>query len=284
MRIGKSTPRLRGFLLALTFALISALGVRAQGIVVSIPPQQEIIEALCDVQPEILIGPGQSPETWSPSPRTMARIVSSKLYIPIGLPFETSLRKRIKDIAPGLKICTEAVPASKADTLDPHVWLDPEGALAHARAIANCLKSLPEYEATGINTRLQGYTEQLLLSERQATKLLSAYRGREFLVYHPAFGHFSQRFHLRQLAIEKDGKSPSARWMSTVMTRAQKLRIRTVFVQPSFASNAVDSISEALGANVVELDPLAEDLSRNIVRIAQRIADSFEAPSRKGRP
>lgn len=282
MRIGKSTLRLRSLLLALILTLISISGLRAQDIVVSIPPQQEMIEALCDAHVETLIGPGQSPESWSPTPGTIVRIVSSDLYVPIGLPFETSLKRKLEEIAPKLKICIEGIPARSEDSLDPHVWLDPEGAVKHARAVASCLKSLPGIESSRIDSRLAAYTERLRESEDKAAKLLAPYSGRTFLVYHPAFGHFAHRFGLEQLAFEEDGKAPSAKWMATLINRSKKLGIQTIFVQPSFASDSVQVIARSLDAEVVVLDPLAKDLRENIVRIARKIAGSFNPAPHDG--
>jgi len=251
--------------------LLMAAAVSAGDIVVSIPPQKEIVQALCDADVEVLIAPGVSPETWSASPGTMTRIVSADLYVPIGLPFEEHLRSRLRNIAPELSICTGAV-AGKDDSLDPHIWLDPEGAAAHARAVAACLKSLPGMKAENIDMRLEAYLSRLQEAEKQAKDLLAPCRHREFLVYHPAFGHFARRFGLVQLAIEKDGKAPSARWMTGIITRARSAGIGTIFVQPSFASDAVRAIAGELHAGLVELDPLAGDLVENIVRIAGKIA------------
>jgi len=264
-----SVSRIVHALLGLTLLTVSV--VSGTEIIVSIPPQKEIVRALCDADVKILIGPGVSPETWSASPGTMTRIVSADLYVPIRLPFEQKLRSRLRNIAPGLRICAGAA-AEKDDSLDPHVWLDPEGAAAHARAIAACLKSLPGMQPESIDTRLEAYLTRLQQAEKAADELLSSCRHREFLVYHPAFGHFARRFGLVQLAIERDGKAPSAKWMAEIITRARNAGIRTIFVQPSFASNAVRAIAGELHAELVELDPLAGDLIENIVRLAGKIA------------
>ncbi len=271
------------FLCIFASAFLQSASAPAQEIVVSIPPQQEIVKALCTADAEVLIGPGQSPETWSPSPGKMLRIVSSKLYIPIGLPFETSLRRKLKGIAPELRICTGAIPSQPDGALDPHSWLDPEAAIKHARAIARCLKALPGKDARKVDAGLASFEATIRVGEEKAAELLKPYRGRTFLVYHPAFGHFARRFQLHQLAIEKEGKAPSARWMTEVINRARRLHIRKIFVQPEFASDAVGAIARSLNAEIVELDPLAADLSENILRIAEKIADSFGKEAGNGK-
>lgn len=271
------------FLSIFASAFLQSVSAPAQEIVVSIPPQQEIVKMLCATDAELLIGPGQSPETWSPSPATMVRIVSSELYIPIGLPFENSLRKKLKEIAPELRICTGAIPSQSDGTLDPHRWLDPESAIEHARAVARCLKALPEKDARKVDAGLASFEATIRAREEKAAEILKPYRDRTFLVYHPAFGHFARRFQLHQLAIEKDGKAPSPRWMTEVIDRARQLHIRTIFVQPEFASDAVGAIARSLNAEIVELDPLAADLSENILRIAEKIADSFGQEAGNGK-
>jgi hypothetical protein len=47
-------------------------------------------------------------------------------------------------------------------------------------------------------------------------------------------------------------------------------------VQRSFADSAARAVAEAVGADLVELDPLAPDLLANIDRIAELVAGSFD--------
>ena len=94
-----------------TVMLLGGLGgAMAQGpirAVVSIPPQQEILQRLGgpQVSVTVLIPPGRSPATFEPSPRQMASVSDADLLLPLGLPFERTVTARIYELEPGLAVC-----------------------------------------------------------------------------------------------------------------------------------------------------------------------------------
>jgi len=245
-------------------------------IAVSIPPQEEIVRALVGENADIrvLIPPGASPESFSPGSRSLAGIISTDILMPIGLPFERALLDKLHRIAPDLKICRSVV--SEDDSSDPHIWLDPRGAEEHAARLAKCLIRLDPARADEFKAGLEAYRKHMEDVEKQAAEILRPFAGRSVLVYHPAFGHFLARFGLEQIAIEKDGKAPSARGLAEIISHARTLGIHTIFIQPSIKSDAVRAVAEALDARIVELDPLAPDLAANILRISRTLARSFD--------
>ena len=73
---------------------------------VSILPEAWFVERIggAQVSVEVLVGPGQSPHTFEPTPRQMVSLGTAPLYFSIGWPFEERLLGKIKATAPNLKV------------------------------------------------------------------------------------------------------------------------------------------------------------------------------------
>jgi zinc transport system substrate-binding protein len=79
------------------------------------------------VDVDVLVGPGQSPHTFDPPPRQMARLARARLFFAIGWPFEKRLLEKAAAVNPNLKVI---------DTLEgvPLRWLTPAEIAADADA------------------------------------------------------------------------------------------------------------------------------------------------------
>jgi len=111
--------------------------------------------------------------------------------------------------------------------------------------------------------------------DRKIAEVLKPLAGKEFIVFHPAFGYFADAYHLRQVPIEVDGKDPGARWLATVTEEARKRGIRIIFVQPQFSKKSAEAVAREIGGAVVPIDPLAEDYLNNLETLADEIAKSL---------
>ena len=103
---------------------------------VSILPQKYFVERIGGehVNVNVMIKPGQSPETFEPSPKLMNKLAHANIFFTIGMPFEKVWIQRVASINPNLIIADTQ--ADKNDLLkahrhhnvnefDPHTWLSP---------------------------------------------------------------------------------------------------------------------------------------------------------------
>jgi zinc transport system substrate-binding protein len=95
---------------------------------------------------------------------------------------------------------------------------------------------------------------------------------RTFMVFHPAWGYFAREFHLRQIAIEVQGKEPSPREMEAILDQAKQYGIHTIFVQPQFSQQSACVIARQLHGRVLAADDLAYDWATNLLSVAKAIA------------
>lgn len=253
-------------------------------VAVSIAPQEYLLRRIGGdiINVEVLVAPGQSPATYEITPRQMAELTNADLYFTIGVPFERTLSERLEKSLPDLKLvscyCETAHQHDHEgdNDLDPHCWLDPDQLKQIALCMTEALrKQYPDKEGyfrDGYGIILR----QLKKIDNEIKDLLASYKGQSFYVYHPAFGHFAERYGLRQVAIEQDGKEPSAKKLAELIRQAKADGVKYIFVQPQFAHKSAGTVAEEIGAELVELDPLAGDLFANLKVLAGKIAESFD--------
>ena len=94
-----------------------------------------------------------------------------------------------------------------------------------------------------------------------------------FIIYHPALTYLARDYGLEQVAIENDGKEASAKRIAQIISKARIDGIKSVFYQSEFPESSVQIICEDIGANAVEINPLAEDIFANIREIARLITE-----------
>jgi len=82
----------------------------------------------------------------------------------------------------------------------------------------------------------------------------------KFITIHPVLGYFASEFQLEQIAVEKHGHDPSARYLSSVMEIIKEERIKFIFSQPQVSQQYVKVIVEETGIAVEMIDPLSDDL------------------------
>lgn len=288
------TPRSLLAATLLMLALLPRHGAPASPVPVwvTIPPQRWVVESLAGdlVDVQVLVQPGQSHHTFEPGPRQLAALESASLYLRLGASSEDLVMRRLTEAASRVQVvdCSRGItllPLSETVTgdthghdaalPDPHYWLDPSLLAIHAANACDALcRLLPEHEGE-LRARLDTLRLVLEATDRQVSGRLRPWAGRSILVYHPAFGYFTRRYGLVQVAVEVEGKEPTARQLASLVDLADRMDARAVFLQPQFTGRAPQALAEAIGARLVEIDPLVEDYPTNLEHIARRVAESF---------
>jgi zinc transport system substrate-binding protein len=279
--------------------LVRAAETRRPVVFVSIGPQLESVHRIGGgaVDAQAMLPAGVSPETYSPSARTMAALARSDAYVTIGVPFEKMVVAKIHTIFPNLKIIDgKAGMAFRRmegghhhgghhdddddhvhdhDEDDPHVWLSIENMKCHARTVAAVLAEvLPESEHAAIDARTVEYLRELDALSAELKAKLSPLKGTEAVVYHPAFGYFLDDHGIRQKAVELEGKEPGARYLGSVIREARHDGIRAIFVQPQFNAKAAEVLSHEIDGKVLPFDPLPNDYSDGVRRLADALLEA----------
>jgi zinc transport system substrate-binding protein len=267
-------------------------------VAVSIPPQAWFAERIGgrQVSVQVVLKPGDSPATYDPTPRELARLADARIYFAVGVPMETRLLPELRRDFPDLQIvdttagiaelafsATTHEPAAGGDLkaaqgsgeLDPHIWLSPRLAKILARNMANALIALDPARTDSYQAGLAGVEQELDRLDAELKSLLAPLAGRELLVYHPAFGYLAAEYGLVQVAIESGGQQPSPRQLADLLKQARTRHPGAIFVQPQFSATTAHTLARELGVPVVELDPLARNYPDNLQRMAVTIRNNL---------
>ena len=262
-----------------------------------------------------MVSPGDSHETYQPTDAQIAQIRACAAWFRIGIPFESSRALRAMVSKGRLRVVDtrEGIPLREMSGLerggeelpedhgqgddkhddghgdhehhdhghhhhggkDPHLWLAPALLKIQARTIAKTLAELdPPHEAE-YQANLASLERKLDAADEEIRRTLEPWKGRMFLVFHPAWGYFADAYGLKQVAIEIEGKEPSDKEATALQQLARREGIKVVFVQPQIASRGAEAIARAIGARLETLDPLASDVIDNLLRAARAIAASY---------
>lgn len=254
---------------------------------VSILPQAYFAERVGGdrVDVNVLVGPGHSPATYEPTPRQMVKLSQANVYFRTGVPFENRLMKKITgtfpglnvaDLRQGLKMLHLGSHGEHEHTQDPHIWLDPKRAKIQAQTIGDELCRLDPDRAAQFKKNLAGLLADLTALDAEISQLLAPFRGRSFMVFHPAYGYFADSYGLAQVALEEHGHSPGPRRIAAWIDQARQQNVKVIFVQPQFSDTAVQTIAADIDGVVVPIDPLAHDYLNNLRKMAREIAQAMD--------
>ncbi len=282
-------------------AAATAAGTEAPlRVTVSIAPQAWLVERLAGdaVDLTVALEPGASPATFDPTPRRLAELSGTRLYLAVGVPMERILFPRLAEHEGVLDIVDLAADAARlpihahhhdhghahTDDFDPHVWLSPRRMKTMAAAAADALAELVPGLADELAANLARLQDELDALDTAVAASLAPASGRTMFVFHPAFGYLAHDYGFVQRAVEKDGLPPSPRHLAAVLSEIRAQGTGTVFVQPQSASAQLQAVAGAEGLAVVVLDPLARDYARNLREMAAVIGAALAPADREAAP
>lgn len=255
-------------------------------IYISIAPIKPIVEAIVgdDFTVEILVPAGASPESFEPTPKQFIALNKAQLVLGTGLlDFEQQLLKRIHNQNKVIDLSRGIVTISGSCShthhgkhchhgIDPHIWCSPKSLSIMARNAHNAIvAAMPD--SVQYTAAYSALSERITALDNEVAELASNASLPYFIIYHPALTYLARDYGLEQIAIENDGKEASAKRLAQIISKARVDGIKSVFYQSEFPESSVQIICEDIGANAVEINPLAEDIFTNIRDIARLITE-----------
>ena len=245
----------------------------------TIQPLKCIVEEIVgnDFDIEVLVPAGASPETFEPTPKQFIALNESQMVFSVGLiDFERNLtskiekRNKLVDLSQGIELIAGSCSHNHhghgdhdhATGIDPHIWSSPKSLKVMADNAFEAIKrEYPDSSKYVDNhKRLIGQIDSLDIEVR---KMCENTDKRYFIIYHPALTYFARDYGIEQVSIEDEGKEPSARRLAGIIEKARQDGIKRVFYQAQFPRSTVEIIAEDMGAEAVEIDPLAENVIEN---------------------
>jgi zinc transport system substrate-binding protein len=258
---------------------------------VSLLPQQTFVERIGGkhVRVVVLVPPGKSPATHEPTPQQIEAVAASRLYFRIGVPFEEAWLPRLAQIAPAAKLVDlreglslRAVDMPPGETSqsggkpDPHIWVSPPLVIKMAEQIRAALTAARPAAAAEFADNHARFVAELNALDADIRARLAGKQGRSFMVFHPSWGYLADAYGLKQLPIEAGWKEPGPRTLQLLIDGAKAQGIRVIFVQKQFSQREAETVAQAIGGEVVAVDPLAPDFADNLRRVAEVFARALK--------
>lgn len=257
-------------------------------VAVSVLPQLEIVERIGGerVQVEALLEQGDSCGVFEARPGRLAWLARADVFFRIGVDFETTMvprmresmpRVRVVDLREGLTLhrVVHEHHGERVVHWDPHTWMDPVLVKAHARRIAAVLSEIDEGGADYYRANLENLLEAIGELHATIETALAEHRGSVFFVYHPAYGYFAERYGLEQVAVQTAGRDPTARELRNILSFARESGVKVIFIQPQESRRHAERIASTIGADVLELDPMASNWMDNLRQMGSLIAQAL---------
>jgi len=259
-------------------------------IFVTVPPQAYLAERIGGdaVEVHTLVGKGQDPHTFEPTPRQAAALAGASLFFTVDIPFEKQLVAKVAANSRNLRIVDSTrgivrLPMTEPDhheahgnEADPHLWMAPNNLRIMADNMTATLIAVMPERKEDLHRNLASLQREINDLDKQLNAELAPHRGDTFYVFHPAFGYFANAYGLKQRAVEISGKSPTPRQLSALIHQARKDKVRTIFVQPQFDRKSADTLATAINGTVVPIDPLDREVLRNLATIAAAIEQALK--------
>ena len=264
-------------------------------VAVTILPEKFFVEKIGGslVEVEVMVPPGANPVSYEPKASQMRVLSKASIYFSIGVPVEKTWLKRFMELNPGMIVVPlyegiQRIPISghnhKNHTegfMDPHVWLSPPLTFIMARNVAYALVEKLPGNAKYLFENYQKLIRDIARIDSEIMDIFQRVKRKRkgpfaFMVFHPSWGYFARSYGLLQLPIEIEGKEMKPGRLLELASKAKKLSIQAVFVQPQFSKRQAEVLAESLGLKVEVIDPLAEEWDKNILKVARTIGRYLE--------
>ena len=245
-----------------------ASGTEKPAVTVTISPYKYFVDQIAQgkVDVNVMVSNGNNPETYEPYAQQMMELSKSALYLKVGsIGFEQTWMKKLQDNAPEMKVIDTSVGIKPAKTpggnIDPHVWMS----CSNARIIAsNILKALSELEPKNKAFFEKNYLSLLSIIDKRDSTIKESFKKnpdlvRKFVIYHPILTYFARDYQLEQLAIEEEGREPSAAQLKSLIQRARKENIKFCLIQAEFANRNTTTFINESHTKPMDINPLQGD-------------------------
>ena len=240
-------------------------------VTVTISPYKYFVDQIAKgkVDVNVMVLNGNNPETYEPYAQQMMELSKSALYLKVGsIGFEQTWMKKLQDNAPDMKVIDTSVGIKPAKTpggnIDPHVWMS----CSNARIISsNILKALCNLEPKNKAFFEKNYLSLLKIIDKRDSTIREGFKNhpemvRKFVIYHPILTYFARDYQLEQLAIEEEGREPSASQLKSLIERARKENIKFCLIQAEFANRNTTTFINESHTKSVNINPLQDDWNR----------------------
>lgn len=205
-----------------------------------------------------IVPTGTEPHDWEPSSHDMLTISKGSVLFYNGLGMESwidSVKSSIGEDS--VRYVELAEGLSVENSSDPHVWLDPANAALMTDRIAEFLCEADSANSDYYMANAESFKAQLTALDEEYKAALEAHRGESIVVSHEAYSYMCGKYGIEQKAVEGiiPESEPSPNQVKEIIDYINDNEIKYIFFEELLSPKVVQSISEATGAQLLELNP-----------------------------
>ena len=207
-----------------------------------------------------LIKPGVEPHDYEMTTSDVKILTNSKLFLTIGLGFETytnTLNQNIKDKTIQTSNDVSLI-NTNSDTYDPHIWLDPQNAKVMASNILEGIIKIDNQNKDFYTSNYDELIDKLDKLDKDYKEKLVNLSSHDLVTSHNAFAYLCKRYNLNQINIAglSPEDEPSATRLKEIIDYINSNNVKTIFYEELASDEIVKSIASQTGVSFVELSPL----------------------------
>lgn len=231
-------------------------------------------------EPELLIGGALSAHSYELKPSDAHNIRHAAVIFEVGPDMESYLagplatlgRKVIAlEKAPGVRLLPARHGGLWGDDqdhdhdhgpTDPHIWLDPQNAIAMTREIARTLAATDPAHAAAYRANAANEIAEINRLDGELKTKLAPVRHKPYLVFHDAYQYFETHYGLSaagSVTVAPD-RPVGARRIAELRKAVTEGRVVCLFREPQFPPKLIETLDADTKARIGVLDPLGADL------------------------
>ncbi len=252
---------------------------------VSIQPLQYFIDRLTDeaLEVNVMVPPGASHSTYSPTPQQFMRLSDSGFYIRIGyLGYEQAWIGRLRELNPDMEVLnlsehTELIVGEEIDHgdhtheggIDPHIWMSPRVMQSLLPKIRDMVVAIyPELDEV-VQRNYPLLADEMAEMDRLFESVHTELANHSFMIYHPALTYLARDYGFNQISIEHEGKEPSPAMMQRIIRDAKAHDIPVIFIQAEYDMRSAELIGRETGAQLAQINPEGYNWQEIMTEVAE---------------
>lgn len=256
-------------------------------VLVSVAPHKYFVEKVAGdtVKVMLMVPAGASAHSFEPRPKQMMEASQADIWFRLGESFESRAIPALQSHNPNLKLvdlrdgvdliyaCSEhdhgvCHCCGGPNSADLHIWLSIKEAKKQVMHIAEALSYYYPENANRYQQSANNFLKELDELDLFMLQTLKPLKNRVILVSHPAYAYLVRDYGLRQFSVEFEGRDPNPRQLTALLNDVKAASIRKVFVQPQYSNKGAILVAKEINAEVISLDPYAEDYLTSMRNIA----------------
>lgn len=215
-----------------------------------------------DADVDVLIPRNVDAHDYQPTPRQAGSLLDADLVIANGLGLEEGLQDvldsavsdgaRVIELTPRLDPLP--FPGGDSDSLDPHVWFDPQRVALATDLIAAELHSVDD--SVDWAARAEAYVAELTAADEEMRGLLSSVpeESRKMVTNHQALGYLANTYDLEIVGVVIPGGStladPSSAELAALVDVIEKEDVDVIFNETSLPDRLAEAVAAEVGRDI----------------------------------